>query len=186
MPVMFYGEQGVMNPTYRGTVLATLICVALLHGTALAQRGPASGPGPGGFPPGPGGPHGEFGPPGPPPPPWATRPEALERLGLTDAQRSKLQALHEANMRTMIRAEADVRIAELDLDALIQQDSPDAKAIDAAADKVGALRLSMHKAMITEALGMRALLTPEQRSRLRKLAPGMPRGDGPRRGRERR
>ena len=175
-----------MNRSYRRTVLATLLCVALLHGTALAQRGPASRPGPGGFPPGPGGPHGEFGPPGPPLPPWAPRPEALERLGLSDAQRSKLQALHEANMRTMIRAEADVRIAELDLDALIQQDSPDTKAIDGAADKVGALRLSMHKATITEALGVRALLTPEQRVRLRKLGPGIPRDDSPRQERERR
>lgn len=175
-----------MNRSYRRTVLATLLCVALLHGTALAQRGPASRPGPGGFPPGPGGPHAEFGPPGPPPPPWALRPEALERLGLSEAQRSKLQALHEANLRTMIRAEAEVRIAELDLDALIQQDSPDTKAIDGAADKVGALRLSMHKATITEALGVRALLTPEQRVRLRKLGPGIPRDDSPRQERERR
>ena len=177
-----------MNRSYRRTVLATLLCVALLHGTALAQRGPASRPGPGGFPPGPGGPHAEFGPPGPPPPPWALRPEALERLGLSDAQRSKLQALHEANLRTMIRAEAEVRIAELDLDALIQQDSPDTKAIDGAADKVGALRLSMHKATITEALGVRALLTPEQRVRLRRQRQGlgMPQDGGPRQERERR
>ena len=186
MPATFPGKWKVMNRSYRRTVLATLLGVALLNGTALAQHGPASRPGPGGFPPGPGGPHGEFGSPGPPPPRWAPRPEALERLGLTDAQRSKLQALHESNMRTMIRAEAEVRIAELDLDALIQQDSPDAKAIDAAADKVGARRLSMHKAMITEALGVRALLTPEQRSRLRKMGPGMPRDDGQRQGRERR
>ena len=183
---MFHGEQGIMNRSYRRSMLATLLCVVLFHGTALAQRGPAAGPGPGGFPPGPGGPHGDFAPPGPPPPPWAPRPEALERLGLTDAQRSRLQALHETNMRTMIRAEAEVRIAELDLDGLIQQDSPDVKAIDAAADKVGALRLSIHKAMITEALGVRALLTPDQRSRLRKLGPGMPHDEGPRQERERR
>ena len=181
-----------MNHSHRRTVLATLLCVALLHGTALAQRGPASRPGTGGFPPGPGGPPQEFsapghaGPHGPPPPPWAPRPEALERLGLTDVQRSKLRVLHEASLRTMIRAEAEVRIAELDLDGLIEQDSPDAKAIDAAADKVGALRLSMHKAMITETLGVRALLTPEQRSRLRKVGAGMPREGGPGQERERR
>ena len=86
----------------------------------------------------------------------------------------------------MIRAEAEVRIAELDLDALIEQDSPDANAIDAAADKVGALRLSMHKVMIGEALGVHALLTTEQRVWLRKLGPGLPRDNGPRQERERR
>ena len=71
------GKKRVMNHSYRRTVLATLLCVAMLHGTALAQRGPVSRPGPGGFPPGPGGPPQEFsapghaGPHGPPPPPWA-------------------------------------------------------------------------------------------------------------------
>ena len=103
-------------------------------------------------------------------PPWAPRPEDLERVGLTDAQRARLGALHDANQRAMIRTEAEVRIAELDLGDLIEQDSPDARAVDAAVERVGALRLSMHKAMIAEALGVRAVLTLDQRARLRKLA----------------
>lgn len=158
-------------------VLMTLFCAALMHGTALAQRGPAQRTGPGGFPPGPEFARPSFDPPGPPgghwppmAPPWAPRPADLERLGLTDAQRAKLGALHEATQRTMIRADAEVRIAELDLGKLIEQDSPDAGAVEIAVERVGALRLSMHKAMIAEVLGVRAVLTADQRTRLRKLA----------------
>ena len=172
-------------------VLMTLLCAALMHETALAQRGPAQPTGPSGFPPGP-----EFarhsfdrlGPPGghspPMAPPWAKRPEDLERVGLTDAQRAKVGALREATERTMIRVGAEVRIAELDLGKLIEQDSPDARAVEMAVERVGTLRLSMHKAMIAEVLGVRAALTADQRNRLRKRAAEPERNGRPGRERE--
>lgn len=173
----------------QGVFITVLLLSRLTCDMAMAQRGPSPRMGPDGYPPGtefsreqfgPPGPEGIRRHPGPPPPPWALPPEALERLNLTEAQRARIDALHESTKRMMIRAAADVRIAELDLDSLMQQDAPDTKVIDAAVEHVGALRLSMHKSMIAEALAVRAVLTAEQRARARKpmMDPRPSRGDG--------
>ena len=113
---------------------------------------------------GPAGPHGFR------PPPL----DDLERVGLTDAQRAKIDDLHDASLRRIIRIRADLAEAELDLRALVQADAPDAGRVDAAVDRVGALRTELHRAHVKEMLAVRALLTREQRAKLhrRSGAPG--------------
>lgn len=162
-----------------------LLCATAWHGAALAQRAPHGTNGPAieqsgrGFGGGEGGPPGEGFmpgpprgmPPGPPPGPHAPPMEALEQLGLTAAQRTKIVALHDAAERKSIRAEADVRLAELDLRELIEADAPDAAAVDQAVDRVGALRTALQKIHIAELLGVRAALTPQQRAKLPRAGP---------------
>jgi Spy/CpxP family protein refolding chaperone len=158
----------------------TLAVAVVFSTAALAQHGDRGGPGGPGvgrgeFPP-PGGPMGgpgdEFGPPGGPPgPPPGMRPpspEELERAGVTAAQRAKIEALHDDAMRRRIRLGADVRIAELDLRKEIESDAPDTGAVEAAIERVGQLRTAMHKAHVMEMLAVRAVLTPEQRAKLKK------------------
>jgi Spy/CpxP family protein refolding chaperone len=152
----------------------TLAGLLALGGTALAQpggdhRGSDAPQGP------PAGPHGmpggPRGPMGPPPGPHLPPPEVLDQLGLSDAQRDRLDDLREAEMRKMIRAEADVRIAEMDLHQLTDQDHPDHGAIDAAIDRVSELRSAMLKQHVETYLAMRSVLSADQRAKLRRLGP---------------
>ena len=160
----------------------------LLAGAASAQPGPgadrgagAQGRGPGGPPPpglgGPGGPEGgeRFGPPpgmgGPGGGLMLPPPEAFERLGLTDAQRTKLEALRDAERRKAIRADAEIRLAEMDLVKLVEGDKPDATALDGAIAHLMAMRAEQLKARAEAIIAMRALLTPEQRAKMRRPDP---------------
>ena len=159
------------------SALLTLALAVVLGTSAFAQHGDrAGGGGPGlgrgDFPPPPGRPGDEFGPrggpPGPPPGMRPPSPEELERAGVTASQRAKIEVLHDDAMRRMIRLGADVRIAELDLRKEVESDDPDAAAVEAAIERVGQLRTALHKAHVMEMLAVRAVLTPEQRAKLKK------------------
>lgn len=170
--------------------MAAIVFLAalVLGGAALAQPGPGPGGPPGGPP---DGPNGRMGPPpgrggpggrgerfGPPPgmggpgaglmiPP----PEAFERLGLSDAQRTKLEALRDGERRRAIRSDAEVRLAEMDLVKLVESDKPDATAIHQAIEHLMTLRTEQLKGRAEAVVAMRALLTPEQRAKLRRPDP---------------
>lgn len=154
-------------------IAIALVCMLALGSLAAAQprgarenAGERAGPPDRDMGPRPPGPPGRFGGPGHEPgmPP----PEVMESLGLTDAQRTKISDLHEAELRRRIRAEADLRIAELDLEDLMTSEPPDAAGIDAAVEKVGALRHAMFKARIATRLAFRSILTSEQRTKLKR------------------
>jgi Spy/CpxP family protein refolding chaperone len=98
-------------------------------------------------------------------------PEAFERLGLSEAQRTRLEALRDGERRRAIRSDAEVRLAELDLVKLVESDKPDTAAIDAAIGQLMALRTEQLRARAEAILAMRAVLTPEQRARLRRPDP---------------
>jgi len=103
-------------------------------------------------------------PPGPPPL------ESFQELKLTDAQKKKIAALRSEERRRSIRLEADARIAEMDLE----------DAIDAGADvgplvaRVADLRGQLLAARTATRVAVRALLTPEQRGKLKTLRPPGP------------
>ena len=93
--------------------------------------------------------------------------EVLEQLGLTATQRTKITKLRDESERKLIRAEADTRIADLDLRQLIESDDPDRDAIEAAIETVGRLRTRMHQLRVSTWLDLRAVLTTDQRAKLR-------------------
>jgi len=165
-----------MNDRTRIPIAAAILAATLLSaGAVLAQGGPPPGGpppegrggmrSPGGPPPG--GPRGEWGPPEgrlglrlPPP-------EALDRLGLTDAQRARIDDLLEAEQRQSIRGESEARIAELDLQKLIESDAPDQAAIARTIEKLSGIRQEMLKARVLALVNLRGVLTPAQRKKLR-------------------
>ncbi len=113
---------------------------------------------------------GDVAPPRPGGPPAGLRapaPGDLEQLGLTDAQRTRIASLQDVEERAVIRAEADARLAELDLRTLVQADTPDSRAIDAQLDRIAVLRSGITKAQVATLLGVRSVLTVEQRAKLR-------------------
>jgi Spy/CpxP family protein refolding chaperone len=162
-----------MNGRWNIRTLAAVALVAALAGTAGAQRmhGPMGGRGGPGF--------------GPPPmegdgPPRRPGLEALEQLDLSDAQRDRVRQLVDDERRRTIPLQADVRMAELDLEQALEADKPDAAAVDRLADRIAGLRGSMMKSHLKTRLAVHALLTPAQRTKLRRLVLQGPRdGDGP-------
>jgi Spy/CpxP family protein refolding chaperone len=95
-----------------------------------------------------------------------------ERLGLSGEQRRRLAELRDVEERRVIRLEADLRLAQLDLRRLVAGERPDLRAIGGQVDRVVDLRGEIMKARLAAQVGMRELLTPEQRARLREGAPG--------------
>jgi Spy/CpxP family protein refolding chaperone len=104
-------------------------------------------------------------------------PGDFERLGLTDAQRSKLANLRDDELRKVIRIDADLQIAELDLLGIVRGEHPDLQTIEAQIDRISALHAGIAKARIGGMIAARSVLTAEQRAKLRP-PPGDP-GDGP-------
>ena len=114
-------------------------------------------------------------------------PAFAQELGLTDAQRTKLRDIGEAQMRRGIQERADIRIAELDLRKLLRADKPDQGAINRQVDKIADMRAKLAKERIAARLQMREVLTPEQRAKARGMLemdgmPGMRGMRGMRRG----
>ncbi len=145
--------------------LMVVVMLALMGATATAQGAPDGRGGPmgrGGHP---------WGPPPGGPPPFMREPmlDVLENVDLTDAQRTRLEHLLDDSRRREIQWEADVRIAELDLERLFESDKPDARAVAAQADKIASLRGEMLKAHVATRLAVHGVLTPAQRAKLRKM-----------------
>lgn len=90
----------------------------------------------------------------------------LAALNLTQEQRDRIAAVRDAAARTMVQSRADLQLARLDLQKLLRSETPDQNAIDAQIDRMASIRGSMMKARVGARLQVRAILTPEQRSKL--------------------
>ena len=93
-------------------------------------------------------------------------PGALKGLDLTPEQQRKVKDIHERLQRKHIQADADMRLARMDLQKLLHSDSPERAKIEAQIDRVADMEAAMQKAHVATHLEMRALLTPEQLKRL--------------------
>ena len=91
------------------------------------------------------------------------------QLDLSDAQREKIRGIMETQMRRGIQERADLQIASLDLGKLMRADAPNRGAIDAQVDKMARMRATLSKERIGAMLDARAVLTPEQRDKLKQL-----------------
>jgi Spy/CpxP family protein refolding chaperone len=100
-------------------------------------------------------------------------------LGLTAEQVSRLEALRSDFTREAIRRDADIRIAELDLAALLEQDSADLAKVETKVREAAQLRADLRIARLRAVEQGKAVLTPEQRTRLQTmLSGGMHHGPG--------
>jgi Spy/CpxP family protein refolding chaperone len=95
--------------------------------------------------------------------------EAMAELNLTDEQREKLSSLREQRMKAAIPIEADLKLAQIDLQKLLRNDTPDKTAVSRQADRISALRASLMKNRLSGMLEARAVLTPEQQKKLKEL-----------------
>lgn len=102
----------------------------------------------------------------------------LAELNLSDDQRTKLEALHEAHARKAVQRRADMQLARLDLHKLMREDRPNVASVNAQIDKMARLHADDMKARFEMQMQVRALLTPEQVKKLHQGMPGMHHGMG--------
>lgn len=95
-----------------------------------------------------------------------------DELGLTHDQASRLEALRNDFTREAIRREADIRIAELDLQALLAEERLDMARVEAKIRELGKLRTDLRVERVRTIEQGRGVLTSEQRTRLQGLLGG--------------
>jgi hypothetical protein len=126
-----------------------------------------------------------LGPSSSPAPSSAERPlitiilEHRDQLALTPEQATRLETLRQEFTRESIRRDADLRVAEMDLTALLEQTPADLAKVEAKIRELEKLRADLRIARIRTLEQGRAVLTPEQRTKLQALLGGP--GRAPRR-----
>jgi Spy/CpxP family protein refolding chaperone len=93
--------------------------------------------------------------------------EAMRALDLTADQKKRMADIRDRQQRSAIKGQADLRIAQLDLRKLMRADTPDRRAIDSQIEKMGSMRTAMQKSRVATMFEMRAVLTQEQRDKLK-------------------
>jgi Spy/CpxP family protein refolding chaperone len=93
-------------------------------------------------------------------------------LGLTADQVGRLETLRGDFTREAIRRGADIRIAELDLATLLEQDPVDLTKVETKVREVAQLRADLRIARLRTVEQGKAILTPEQRTRLQAMLSG--------------
>jgi hypothetical protein len=92
-----------------------------------------------------------------------------EKVGLSDDQVKKLEQLRSDFEKETIRNEADTRVAEIDLNSLLQAPSADMGKIEAKIREIERLRADLRIARIRAIDKGKALLSAEQRKKLQEL-----------------
>jgi Spy/CpxP family protein refolding chaperone len=88
-----------------------------------------------------------------------------KEIGLTSEQISKLKAMQLDLSRAQVRAEADIKVATLELHALVEDEQADSAAIQAKVDQLKKAEGSLLFATIKSKRDAMAVLTPEQREK---------------------
>lgn len=92
-----------------------------------------------------------------------------EELGLTAEQVQRLEGLRRDFEREAIRRDADLRVAEMDLAALLEADAVDLGQVEGAVRQIERARADLRLARIRTIEQGKAVLGPEQRAKLRAL-----------------
>jgi Spy/CpxP family protein refolding chaperone len=103
-------------------------------------------------------------------------------LGLSPEQVSRLETLRGEFSKEAIRRDADIRIAELDLATLLEQEPVDLAKVEPKVRELAQLRADFRIARLRAIEQGKAVLTPEQRTRLQTMLGGMQHHHTPRSG----
>jgi Spy/CpxP family protein refolding chaperone len=94
-----------------------------------------------------------------------------KELGLTADQAAQLRKVRAEGRKQAIRHRADLAIARLELQELMDAPTVDEKAVSAKVKAIGDLQAAALEARTSQHLAMRRLLTPEQQEKMKQLAP---------------
>jgi len=110
--------------------------------------------------------------------------EHKQELGLSADQERKLRDIRTEFTKDSIRRTADIRVAEVELDSLLEQDKWDVAKIEPKVKQIAGLKGELRLARIKTLAAGRAVLTAEQREKFKQVghrmrSPGGPGGMGP-------
>jgi len=105
-----------------------------------------------------------------------------QEFGLTPDQERKLRDLRTEFAKESVRRTADIRVAEIELTSLLEQEKWDLAKIEPKAKQVATLQGELRLARIRTLAAGREVLTPEQVEKLKQIGhrmrPGYPHGPG--------
>ena len=115
------------------------------------------------------------------------RAKIMEALNPTSEQREKLKTMRLGHQKKMAQLRANLKVARLDLRAVMDVDAPTGTRVKAAVAKVNEARSRILEHRVGHRIASKGLLTPEQREKIKELKMDRPfRGKGHWRGRGRR
>lgn len=97
------------------------------------------------------------------------QPAAQKALVITEEQRKKIEELSFNVRKTAIQQQAALQVQRLELERLMQADTPDRAAIDKKIPEIAQAETTMMRARINALMDLRALLTKEQRDKIGEL-----------------
>lgn len=110
--------------------------------------------------------------------------QSQKEMGLTDEQVAKLKAIQLDLDKTRIKAEADIMVAERELQALIEDDKTELSVIEDKMKQAELQEVALRIAALKARRDAMALLTPEQSQRIKAVHEAMMKKykDGPKEG----
>ena len=97
-------------------------------------------------------------------------PQLQEQLGLTKEQLEKLRGIGRDTMKKSIQNRAALRVKQMELNELLEADTPDRTAVEKKVREMSDLQAAMLRSRVDTRLAFAGTLTPEQRTKLRTLA----------------
>jgi len=112
---------------------------------------------------------------------WAiNNPKLREQLLITPEQVAKIRQESLSFRKAEILSRADLEVKRLELDSLLEAETPDRAAIEKTLRAANAAQFTVEKAAIDHQLAVRDLVTPEQRKKIEKMREEFPHpGAGP-------
>ena len=95
--------------------------------------------------------------------------EHLKGLGLDEKQKEAVKAIKSRAMKEMIKKRADKQIATLELKDIVGKDPVDMKAVEAKLKQIEAIGTDMRLSHIKTMEEVKALLTPEQKKKMKEM-----------------
>jgi Spy/CpxP family protein refolding chaperone len=99
---------------------------------------------------------------------WWENPELAKEIGLSDEQIKKIDAMATAHRKEMIKTEADLKIANMDLQDLFDEAGNEGVVRKKAAE-VSKLQEKMYNSRIEHRLAMNKVLTAEQQKKMKSM-----------------
>lgn len=96
-------------------------------------------------------------------------PDLADKIGLSEEQKGKLDDIITDHRKDMIKTNADISLAEIDLKKLLRQDNPDLNLVKEQIKKISDMKADKEFAQIKTAIDTKNILTKEQQEKLKEL-----------------
>jgi Spy/CpxP family protein refolding chaperone len=97
-----------------------------------------------------------------------------DEIDLSEEQKDEIKDIHTSHRKDMIRMKADRELAQVELQEIMHQDSPDLDAIEDQIRNIANLEAKMKFSQIKTRIDVKSVLTEEQQAKLKELMKNRP------------